>query len=278
MMSCSLQQLAGMDRPRRVSVNGISIAREDIARETQNHPADRPLTAWHAAARALVVRELLLQEAQRLQILAVPLVDSEGRRETEPEAQIRQLIAEQVQTPQADEDACRRYYQGNRKLFRSADLFEARHILLAAAPDDTKARAEKCEQAKQIINELKREPQRFAALAEAISACPSSKVGGSLGQIGPGQTVPEFEQALLAIAAGEVAGDPVETRYGVHVVIVDRRIEGRELPFEQVRERIAEWLTERVRRVAIAQYLSILAGRAAIEGVEIATSPSPLVQ
>jgi peptidyl-prolyl cis-trans isomerase C len=277
-MSCSLQQLTGLERPRRVSVNGVAIAREDIARETQNHPADKPLAAWQAAARALVVRELLLQEAQRLQIVAEPLADAEGRRETEPEAQIRQLIAGQVQTPQADEDACRRYYQSNRKRFRSPDLFEARHILLAAAPNDAKARAEGREQAKQIIDELKRDPSRFAALAEALSACPSSKVGGSLGQIGPGQTVPEFERALSAIASGEVAADPVETRYGIHVVVVDRRIEGRELPFEQVRERIAEWLTEKVRRTAIAQYLSILAGRAAIEGVEIAASPSPLVQ
>jgi peptidyl-prolyl cis-trans isomerase C len=277
-MSCSLQQLTGLDRPRRVSVNGVAIEREDIARETQNHPADKPLAAWQAAARALVVRELLLQEAQRLQIVAEPLADAEGRRETEPEAQIRQLIAEQVQTPQADEDACRRYYQGNRKRFRSADLFEARHILFAAAPNDAKARAESGEQAKQVIDELKRDLSRFAALAEALSACPSSKVGGSLGQIGPGQTVPEFERALSTIASGEVAADPVETRYGIHVVVVDRRIEGRELPFEQVRERIAEWLTEKVRRTAIAQYLSILAGRAAIEGVEIAASPSPLVQ
>jgi peptidyl-prolyl cis-trans isomerase C len=277
-MSCSLQQLTGLDRPRRVSVNGVAIAREDIARETQNHPADKPLAAWQAAARALVVRELLLQEAQRLKIVAEPLADTEGRRETEPEAQIRQLIAGQVQTPQADEEACRRYYQSNRKRFRSGDLFEARHILLAAAPSDAKARAESRNQAKQIIDELKRDPHRFAALAEAMSVCPSSKVGGSLGQIGPGQTVPEFERALSTIAVGEVAEEPLETRYGIHVVVVDRRIEGRELPFEQVRERIAEWLTEKVRRTAIAQYLSILAGRAEIEGVEIAASPSPLVQ
>lgn len=277
-MSCSLQQLAGLDRPRRVSVNGIAIAREDIARETQNHPADKPLVAWQAAARALVVRELLLQEAQRLKIVAQPLVDAEGRRETESEAQIRQLIVEQVQTPQADEEACRRYYQSNRKRFRSADLLEARHILLACAPNDAKSRAECRTQAEQIIDELKRDPQSFAALAEAMSACPSSKVGGSLGQIGPGQTVPEFERALSAIVAGEVAAEPVETRYGIHIVIVDRRVDGRELPFEQVRERIAEWLSEKVRRTAIAQYLSILAGCAAIEGVDIVASPSPLVQ
>ena len=277
-MSCSLQQMAGLDRPRRVSVNGIAIAREDIARETQNHPADKPLVAWQAAARALVVRELLLQEAHRLKIAAQPLADAEGRRETESESQIRQLIAEQVQTPQADEEACRRYYQSNRKRFRSADLLEARHILLACAPNDAKARGECHMRAGQIIDELKRDPNRFSALALEMSACPSSQVGGNLGQIGPGQTVPEFERAVSAIVAGEVAAEPVETRYGIHIVIVDRRVEGRELPFEQVHERIAEWLSEKVRRTAIAQYLSILAGRAAIEGVEIAASPSPLVQ
>lgn len=277
-MSCSLQQLTGLDRPRRVSVNGIAITREDIAQETQNHPADKPLVAWQAAARALVVRELLLQEAQRLKIAARPLVDSEGRRETEPEAQIRQLVADQVRTPKADEETCRRYYQSNRKRFRSADLLEARHILLACAPNDAKSRAECRAQAEQIIDKLKRDPQSFAAVAGTMSACPSSEVGGSLGQIGSGQTVPEFERALSAIVAGEVAGEPVETRYGVHVVIVDRRIEGRELPFEQVRDRIADWLSEKVRRTAIAQYLSILAGRAAIEGIDIVASPSPLVQ
>jgi peptidyl-prolyl cis-trans isomerase C len=277
-MSCSLQQLAGLDRPRRVSVNGIAIAREDIARETQNHPADKPLGAWQAAAHALVVRELLLQEAQRLKIAPQPLVDSEGRRETESEAQIRQLIADQVRTPKADEEACRRYYNVNRKRFRSADLLEARHILLACAPNDAKARGESRVRAGQIIDELKRDPNRFSAFALEMSACPSSKVGGSLGQIGPGQTVPEFERALAAIVAGEVAGEPVETRYGIHIVIVDRRVEGRELPFEQVRERIAEWLSEKVQRTAIAQYLSILAGRAVVEGIDIAASPSPLVQ
>ena len=46
-------------------------SRSAIARETQNHPAAKPIDAWLAAARALVVRELLLQEARRLGIEAV---------------------------------------------------------------------------------------------------------------------------------------------------------------------------------------------------------------
>ena len=53
-------------KPVTVSVNGVVMPRDAIARETQHHPADTPILAWQAAARALVIRELLLQEARRL--------------------------------------------------------------------------------------------------------------------------------------------------------------------------------------------------------------------
>ena len=55
-------------KPEAVSVNGVAISREEIAKETQNHPASKPMEAWLAAAHALAVRELLLQEARRLDV------------------------------------------------------------------------------------------------------------------------------------------------------------------------------------------------------------------
>ena len=61
-MDCSVANT--LPKPKTISVNGAVIAREIIAREVQNHPAEKPILAWQAAARALVVRELLLQEAQ----------------------------------------------------------------------------------------------------------------------------------------------------------------------------------------------------------------------
>ena len=91
---------------------------------------------------------------------------------------------------------------------------------------------------------------------------------------GPGQTVPEFERALGRLSIGEIAPHPIETRYGFHVVLVERRIEGRELPFDMVRARIAVWLNEKVRRVAVQQYLAILAARADISGVDMSASPA----
>ena len=59
-MSCSIKaQLAGART--KVSVNGIVIPHDLISREAQNHPAKSPVAAWTEAARALAVRELLLQ-------------------------------------------------------------------------------------------------------------------------------------------------------------------------------------------------------------------------
>ncbi len=252
-----------------VSVNGVIIAREAIAQEIQHHPAATAVEAWIAAARALVVRELLLQEARRLELEAGPVSDGEGRRETDEEAFVRALVEQEVQTPEADDATCRRFYDRNRQRLRSADLCEASHILFAAAPGNASARKQALEHAKAVIAELALDPAAFAELAETLSACPSGKTGGNLGQLGPGQTVPEFERALSAMAVCGVQPEPVETRYGFHVVALDRRIEGRDLPFDLVRSRIAEWLNEKVRRVAIQQYVSILASRARIEGVQL---------
>lgn len=274
-MDCSLSN--ALPKPKTISVNGVSIPREVIAREVQNHPAPRPIDAWHAAARALVVRELLRQEATRLGIEEPPLTDDEGRVETGEEAAIRGLIAREIATPLPDDDACRRFYATNARRFRSPTIYQAAHILLAAAKDDRPSRSLAREDADAILAALKAEPSTFAALARERSDCRMSAAdGGSLGQFSRGETVAELERGLDRMQEGDFA--IIETRYGLHVVRLDRRMEGSLLPFEQVRDRIAAWLMEAVERKALAQYVSILAGRASIAGLALAASPSPLVQ
>ena len=70
-----------------------------------------------------------------------PLSDGEGRTETDEEASIRALVEREVSTPAPDEATCRRYYEQNLRRFRSADLYEAAHILIAAHPGDRAAYA-----------------------------------------------------------------------------------------------------------------------------------------
>jgi len=269
-MSCAVHTQLPGGKPVTVSVNGVAIARETIVREMQHHAAAKPIAAWQQAARALVIRELLLQEARRLAIAPQPISDSEGRRETDEEAMMRALIEREVMVPKPDDETCRRYYENNLARFRSPDIYEASHILFAALPADAKAYAQAREAAAAALAELRAHPERFAALAQAHSQCPSAAQGGNLGQITTGQTTPEFEQALIALAPGELCEAPVATRYGFHIIRLDRKHEGRTLPFELVASRIADYLRESVKRRADAQYVARLVSAARIDGIELA--------
>ena len=269
-MTCSVHTNIPVGSPVTVSVNGVAIARDAIVREMQHHPADKPIAAWLEAARALVIRELLLQRACRIGLTPAPVADAEGRRETDEEALVRALIEHEVTVPEPDDAACRRYYEQNRARFRSPDIYEASHILFAAVPSDREAYAQARADAVAALAELRAHPERFAELARAFSRCPSAGQGGNLGQVTRGQTTPEFERALLALAPGELCGEPAATRYGFHIIRLDRKHEGRTLPYEAVAGRIADYLRESVRRRADAQYIARLVSAAQIEGIELA--------
>lgn len=268
-MSCSVHIQFPTGKPVTVSVNGVAIPRDAIVREMQHHPAAKPIAAWQNAARALVVRELLLQRAQRLDLSPEPISDADGRRETDEEALIRGLVEREVTVPEPDDATCRRYYEQNRARFRAPDIYEASHILFTADPADRENYARACADANAALETLQENPNSFAALARAYSRCPSAAQGGNLGQITKGQTTLEFERALLALAPDELCAAPVETRYGFHVIRLERKHEGRELPYEAVAERIADYLRESVRRRADAQYIARLVSVADITGLAL---------
>ncbi|MDH3739384.1 MAG: peptidylprolyl isomerase, partial [Alphaproteobacteria bacterium] len=197
---------------------------------------------------------------------------------TNEDALIRTLLADQITTPTADDAACRRYYDNNPKRFHSADIFEASHILLSADPTDTEAYAACVSEAKAIIATLTARPDDFDDIARQRSDCSSGKEGGRLGQITKGQTTPEFETFLFALAEGQLCPQPVKTPYGVHVLRLDRREPGRLMPFEMVRDLIATYIEEASWRRAVSQYIRLLAGRSTIEGIDFAGAADPLVQ
>ncbi|NQW08411.1 MAG: peptidylprolyl isomerase [Alphaproteobacteria bacterium] len=261
-----------------VSVNDVVIAERVIAAEMQNQPAASPEAAWTEAARALAIRELLLQEARRQGMNPSRQPETDGSRLTEEETLIDRLLDAEITMPDADEDACRRYYGNNRQRFRSPDLFEAAHILLPASPDDRMAYDAAVQQAEGLIATLQVRPGDFTVLAQRHSACPSAAQGGRLGQVARGQTVPEFETFLCGLDAGQLCPVPVKTRYGAHVLRLDHRIEGRELPFELVWERVASYLRETCWRQAVAQYIDLLAGQADMQGIDLGGSRGRLVQ
>lgn len=253
----------------RVTVNGNEIPAAAIAAEAQNHPADDPQEAWDAAAEALAVKALLIDEARRLDVVAKPLFDAQGRPLAEDDALIETLLEQEVATPRADEATCRRYYDTHKERFKSPDLVEASHILFAARREDKDAYERAVANAADTIAELVEHPERFEALASARSACPSAQQGGNLGQLGRGQTVTEFETFLFNLEPGQLCPIPVKTRFGAHVLRVGRKAARSVRPYETVRQTIADYLEEASWRQAVAQYIAILAEHADIEGVSL---------
>ena len=255
-----------------VRVNGIEISPEAIAQEIQHHPAPDAEAAWVEAARALAVRELLLQEARRAGLAADPLTDETGRAEIEDDALIRALLEEQVEPAEAGEAECRRYYDANIDRFRTPDLFEAAHILIEPEGSDAQAWNAALERARAIVSDIGDDPAAFAAAARAHSGCTSAQQDGSLGQIRRGELVPEVQAGLEALTEGMTAREPVRSRFGWHILRLHRRIAGRTLEFDMVRARIADMLEARSWSIEAARYVAELAARNDIDGVVIGGS------
>jgi len=240
-----------------ITVNGVEISDAAIHAEMTHHPAPSRELAEYAARLALLAKELLTQEAARL---GIPGADEDAR--------IEALIEREVRTPEPDEESCRQFFAAHRQRFRGGDGFEVSHILCAAPPGDVQARAAARARAESAIAQLEARGANFADLAAQLSDCPSKQAGGSLGQIGLAQTVPEFEQALFAMREGEISRQPVESRFGFHVIQLHHKTEGQPLDYDQVRDRIADHLREQGERQAISRYLSRLTSRAEISGIE----------
>lgn len=256
-----------------ILVNGEVISEAAIIAEVQNHPAAEPDRAISEATEALIVRELLLQEARDLALEPMPETDASGRRETDEDALIRQLLEVEITVPAAEEDACRRYFEKNRDRFRSAELYEAAHILFACDPGDTEGYAKAVSAAAEAIAAIEKNPAVFASIAREQSDCSSGKSDGRLGQVARGDTVPEFETFLAALEDGQLCPVPVKSRYGAHVLRLDKKVPGRDLPFDAVKDRIAGYLQERSWRQAVSDYIERLASYATIEGAALDNPP-----
>ena len=250
--------------PAYLRVADSEISEPEIAREMQHHRAANPHQSRAEAARALVVRELLRREVERLEIATrVEQVDGEMLEE----ACIRALIEREVTTPEPDENACRRYYENNRERLRHPDRLRVRHILLAASPGDSGARLRASQFGEELIADLREHPERFTEFALRHSACPSRDEGGELGWIERGHTTPEFDRQLFKLKPG-LAGLTVETRYGHHVVQLDEIVRGEPLTYPEAAGKIAAYLETQSRQNAIHQYLQILQERYPVTGLE----------
>ncbi len=254
-----------------VTVNGQTIPQADIAAEAQNHaaPKGKPGIAWRKAADAVVIRALLLQEAKSRGLTPDCQELAPGKFETEEEALIRGLLDLSVDADAPTAEAVREEWLKDPSRFRAPPLWEVSHILCACDPRDEAARKKALTRANALLAKVKEVPEGFAALAKSDSDCGSKSAGGTLGQLGPGDTVPEFEAALRDLADGDITPAPVLTRHGYHIIRMDAVAEGQVLPFEVVQGKIAEAMEKAGWARAAKAYVTSLVDAAEISGVEL---------
>jgi peptidyl-prolyl cis-trans isomerase SurA len=137
----------------------------------------------------------------------------------------------------------------------------ARHILLRPSARGGEAAA--VARLGEFRQQVQSGARSFEALAREHSQDGSAAAGGDLGWASPGTYVPEFEQAMDALAVGGLS-QPVVSRFGVHLIqVMERRTTT--LDARQLREQVREALREKKFDAAFDEWLRELRARAYIE-------------
>jgi peptidyl-prolyl cis-trans isomerase C len=250
------------------SINGIAL-----------HAAGETLSAEELRQRACT--ELLRQAAQRAGLLAAGDAPSADGVISEAAAgAIEALLENNVKVPEPSDEACRRHHAAHEGHYRTGERVRARHILFAVTPGVGVTALRK--QAEPVFLEVRchdgQSADRFPDAARKWSNCPTGAEGGDLGWLIAGDCAPEFARELFGHVEVGVLPRLVHSRFGLHIVEVLEREPGIAHPFEAVRGAVAMALRQQSYVTALRQYLSLLAGQASIEGVELEAADTPLVQ
>jgi len=165
---------------------------------------------------------------------------------TEPKVTVRYLKFEAgafTDEATVSDDEIESYYLANPAEFKTEKTVQARHILLKvpqdAAPDEVEA---KREQLVKILEEI-RNGADFGDMARQHSEGPSNIRGGSLGSFKRGDMVKPFSDKAFSMGAGEVS-DPVRTRFGWHLIKVEKINEANKESLEAATSKIRRKLIQ----------------------------------
>ncbi len=229
------------------------------------HPGDAELKAFYDASKARYINAIPEQRKARY-----ALIDS-AKVEAKTEVTHAELES---------------YYNQHRDEFREPEQVNVRHILIKTPPagadgkPDQKGVEEARAKAADILKQLKG-GAKFEDLAKKYSDDPGSAAnGGSLGWIGKGRTVPEFEKAAFSVAKGGTS-DLVQSSYGFHIIHVDDKKEAGLKTVDEVKAQIEPVLKQqRVAQAVDRQARELLADAkkagldkaAAAKGIQVVTT------
>lgn len=277
-------QEEGIQTIRRIVQETLGAERERLLRSTERQILDE-----------LILRRLQLQEAKKEKIETTPAEiqsaieelkkrnglasDEELRaalsREQLSEEQFRRGIADQVMLTKLvarrvrakvvvlDEEV-QQYYEQRQDQFKETPQFKIRHLLVATPPQATPG---ELSHAKKRIEEAQarlKTGTQFATVAKQYAEGPLASSSGEVWAMKRGELAPELEQAALALPIGQPS-DIITTPAGFHLIVVEERVPGQALSFDQVKERLRALLFEQKTEAKFKEWIEGLRTKANVE-------------
>ena len=178
----------------------------------------------------LIAQKLLLLDATRNLYEREPAFKEQLARVKE-DLLINYAVGKVVSGVRVTDDEAKKFFDENPDQFMGQETVSASHILVDSE-----------EKANELLAKITAGEISFEDAARENSSCPSGAQGGSLGEFGHGQMVPEFDSACFSTEVGEVRG-PVQTQFGYHLIRLDGKKAAETLHFGDVREAITRQLT-----------------------------------
>ena len=210
-------------------VNGIAITSADIDAELAamgpqgqqyNNPEGR-----EALLEQLINKKLFLADATKNLYEYDPVFKAELQKIKE-DLLCNFAITKAVENVKVSDEEAKKFFDENKEMLMPGETVNASHILFDSE-----------DMANEILKEINDGKISFEDAAKNHSSCPSSRNGGSLGEFGRGQMVPEFDSAVFSMEEGEVKG-PVKTQFGYHLIKLESKNEAKEIAFEEIKEQL----------------------------------------
>lgn len=221
----------------------------------------------------LIDRELILGEANRLNVQITPDELDAARAEVRgnySEEEFTKVLEQTGSTPdswitalklrllttkvstvaltsevQVSDKEIESYYKKQREEFRRPVEIRARQMLFKTRDEANK------------VVKLLKEGGDFATLAREHSQSPDRENGGALGYVSAGQLPLEFDKVLFKLPVRQVS-EPVESPYGFHLFLVERKRKAGLRPYAAVKDEIAAKLYQQKEETAFHLWLENL--------------------
>ena len=254
--------------------------------DEQKAEFEKQLAEW---SRENVVERVLFKQAARRDVADVTdevvtkeydeLLEANGGKDRyfenmnlkpEQEGEIKSDIADQMKVKKLSDQVAakaaaptdeqvQKVYDENHERFTSPEMVRAAHIVKHLSPEVDPDQVK--EEMHQILWEV-RNKDNFEEVAGRNSDCPEN--AGDLGYFPRGQMVPEFEEVVFKMEVGQIS-EVFQTPFGFHIAKVNDKREEALVPLGQVKETIANELTDQMKQEELEKFIDAEKEKAVIE-------------